>query len=255
MKRALMLAVVIASFILAGRVAMAHEFVVKPEKSRVKAGETVKFGVHSAHVFIESEELEDPATVKVFILDGVAPAEVAVKTNEAAKTFDGQAVFKNPGTKMLDGRRLQQVWSLTPEGMKKGSKKELPGATKSNRYEKFAKTLIVVEAPDEGYKKVLGHKLEIVPVDDPSKAKIGEDLTFQVLYDGKPLSTAVWATYDGFTKNPNSYAYFTEADDKGLAKVKITAPGLWMVRVENKAAAGGDIDQEVIRSVLVFEVK
>jgi uncharacterized GH25 family protein len=37
---------------------------------------------------------------------------------------------------------------------------------------KFSKTLIVVEASDRSYEKVLGHRLEIVPNTDPTAARI-----------------------------------------------------------------------------------
>jgi len=237
--------------------AMAHEIVIKPVKTEVKIGEKLPFSIHSAHVFIVSEELEDPHDVKAYFLDNDTPMEVPLTADEKKFTFDGEAVFTTPGTKMLLVHRLGQVWSLTPEGMKKGTKKELPGSTMSNRYEKFAKALIVVGAADDGFKKPIGDKLEIVPVDDPTKAEVGQDVTFKIFYNGQPLSTAVYATYDGFTNTPNTYAYFTESDDKGTARVKITASGLWMVRVENKTQApdGDGIDQEFIRSTLVFGVK
>jgi hypothetical protein len=48
----------------------------------------------------------------------------------------------------------------------------------------------------------------------------------KVLYKGQPLTTNVYATYDGFSKEENTCAYYTEGHDDGTAKVKITHPGL-----------------------------
>ncbi|MBI9092928.1 MAG: DUF4198 domain-containing protein, partial [Desulfobacterium sp.] len=98
-------------------------------------------------------------------------------------------------------------------------------------------------------------KLEIVPMTDPATVKINTEMEFKVIYDGKPLSTEVYATYDGFSSTPNTYAYFTECNDQGVAKVIITHPGTWMVRVQKKLEVPTqDYDSHVMRAVLVFEV-
>jgi uncharacterized GH25 family protein len=236
--------------------AAAHEIVAKPGASEATVGKGVPFAVHSAHIFIESEELETPADVKAFVfIDGKA-ADVPVAANEKTLTFDGAATFAKPGAGLILVHRLPQVWSLTPEGMKKGTKKALPGATKSFLYEKFAKTIVPVAGSTAGFDAVVGQRLELVPATDPAKVKVGEEMSVKVLYDGKPTPATVLATYDGFTKTPNTYAYYTETDDAGVAKVKITHAGLWMVRTEVKgAAADGSVDQEALRATLAFFVK
>ncbi len=80
-------------------------------------------------------------------------------------------------------------------------------------------------------------------------------MEFRILFDGKPFSTNVYATFDGFSDNANTYAYFTETDEGGSAKVKITHPGTWMVRVQHEInGATEDYDKHVMRAVLVFGV-
>ncbi|QTA92589.1 DUF4198 domain-containing protein [Desulfonema magnum] len=77
----------------------------------------------------------------------------------------------------------------------------------------------------------------------------------KILFDGKPLSTNVYATFDGFTENPNTYAYFTETDEQGTAKVKITHPGTWMLRVQHEINdATENYDKHVMRAVFVFGI-
>ena len=236
--------------------AAAHETVIKPGASSAVPGKAVPFGVHSAHVFIESEELETPADVQAFVfVDGKA-VPVPLVADQKALTFTGEAAFAKPGTGIILVNRLPQVWSLTPEGMKKGTKKELPGATKSNLYEKFAKALVAVGGETAGFDTVVGQRLELVPLTDPAKVAVGQDLDVKVLFDGQPTPATVLATYDGFTKNPNTYAYYTETDGTGVATVRITHPGLWLVRTEMKGVpADAAISQEVLRSTLTFFVK
>lgn len=64
------------------------------------------------------------------------------------------------------------------------------------------------------------------------------------------------ATYDGFSKEENTYAYYTEGHKDCTAKIKITQPGIRMVRVQNTAPEHTeDHDRYVARAVLLFEVK
>ncbi|EFL50586.1 Nickel transport complex, NikM subunit, transmembrane [Solidesulfovibrio fructosivorans JJ]] len=236
--------------------AVAHEIAIKPGTCAATVGKAVPFGVHSAHVFIVSEELETPADVKAFAVTDGKPVEVKLTPDAKTFVFNGQATFAKPGAGLILVHRLPQVWSLTPEGMKKGTKKDLPGATKSNSYEKFAKAIVSVGGSDAGFDAVVGQKLELVPLTDPAKVKVGQDMDVKVLLDGKPTPAVVLATYDGFTKNPNSYAYYTETGDDGVAKVRITHPGLWMVRTEMKGpSADKTIDREALRSTLTFCVR
>ncbi|WP_428564915.1 MAG: DUF4198 domain-containing protein [Solidesulfovibrio sp. DCME] len=237
--------------------AWAHEIAVKPGEASAQAGKPVPFGIHSAHVFIISEELEPAADVKAFVWEGGKGQEIALTADEKAFTFNGAATFAKPGMGIIRVHRLPQVWTFTPEGVKKGTKKDFPGATKSNSYEKFAKALVPVGGSTAGFDAVVGDKLELVPLTDPAKVAVGQDMDVKVLLGGKPTPAEVLATYDGFTGTPNSYAYYTETDDNGLAKIRISHPGLWMVRTEAKSAApaGGAVEQEVLRATLTFFVK
>ncbi|HEY1235122.1 MAG TPA: hypothetical protein VGH22_17225 [Candidatus Binatia bacterium] len=63
------------------------------------------------------------------------------------------------------------------------------------------------------------------------------------------------ATYDGFSRYYNTYAYATESRD-GIAHVKLTHPGMWMIRVEKRIEANGkDYDLLSLKATLVFAVQ
>ena len=235
--------------------ALAHEFLIKPSKTSAAVGESLRVSVASAHVFIESEELEDAANVKISSMDAAGVREVTVSADQKTLTYEGKAAFGQPGWGMLLGHRLPEVWTKTPSGMKKGTKADFPGASISNMYEKFCKTLVLVGKPNDAWKKQVGHKLEIVPISDPAGFKAGQEASFQILFEGKPLSTEVLATFDGCTKTPNSYAWHTEADDKGVARVKFSSKGLWLVRVQHKVPGKNGVTEHVMRSALLFNVK
>jgi len=235
--------------------ANAHEFILKPVQLNIESGHKLGFSVIASHVFMISEEAEPAEQVEISLIEKDSRSNVIVQKNDMLQTLDGAVELKKQGTVILAGHRKGMIWSQTTQGFKQTGKKELQGVISSGKYEKFCKTLINVGKSDDGYKKVIGHKLEIVPVSDPSEAAINKDLIFKIIYDGKPLSAGVYATYDGFSSNPNTYAYFTEANEEGMAKVKITHPGVWMVRVEQKSKeVTDDYDEHLIRAVLVFGV-
>lgn len=254
MKKASGLGVLIAALVL-GNAASAHEFMVKPAASTAKAGERFDIAALSGHVFMKSEELEVEKDVRVGTFLGGKRAELPIKTNQSALVFETAGPAPSDATFIVYGTRLPQVWATTPDGVRPATKRT-PGASNAFKMEKFSKAIVNAKSGDNGFAAVIGDPLEIVLLSNPSEAKAGEEVTVKVLYKGQPLATNVYATYDGFSNEENTYAYFTEGKSDGTAKVKITTPGLWMVRVQHAAPERtDDYDRAIARSVLIFEIK
>ena len=234
--------------------ASAHEFLIKPEYwNTYKEGQKLPLAVHSSHVFIMGEEIEDPQKVQL----SYAGEKIALTPNQAWLTQDGNITLKGGAAAIIEGHRLPILWSETPQGGAEGGRGTHKDAISAGSYEKFAKLLLPVDGHTGGFDTVLGHKLEIVPVSNPLTAKVGDDLQFKVLLGGKPAAfETIQATYDGFTDIPMAWAYSAEALQHGVAAVKITAPGLWIVRVgitlPNKTA---EYDEEILRAALIFPVR
>ena len=237
--------------------AHAHEFIVTPSAASVKAGAPLTVSVISSHVFMKSEELEKAEDVRIGVL---TPADgkrekVEVRPDEKNLIYAGTVLAPTDGTFLVIGKRAAQIWANTPEGDKQVPRKA-PSMTKARLIEKFDKTLVNVSPSDDGYKAVIGDRLEIVPLTNPAGVTVGDEVTVRVIFDKQPLTAPVYATYDGFSAEENTYAYYTEGHDDGTAKVKITHPGLWMIRVEHKTPEQtDDYDAYLARAVLVFEVK
>jgi uncharacterized GH25 family protein len=224
----------------------AHEFIIKPALLRVHVGDKVPFSVLSTHVFMIGEELLAANTVKASLLEGNKSVDLPLKENNILQTLDGTATVHAKGTAVIAGHLLEPVETLTAQDATKPQRA---------RFEKFSKSLIVVETSDRNHEKVLGHRLEIIPTSDPTTARIGDELIFRILFDGKPLQANVFATYDGFSRYYNTYAYATESRN-GVARVKIIHPGTWLIRVERRiAVAEKDYDLHVLKAVLVFPVE
>ena len=235
--------------------AQAHELIVKPGAMTVQAGANLQVAALSTHVFLISQELEAAKDVKVgYYADGKR-SDIAVKPNDKTLAYDGTLTAPSSATFIVTGARLPQIWATTSEGLKQATRKT-PGASNPYKIEKFSKALVNVTPADNGFSTVIGDMLEIVPLTNPTTVRPGDELTVRVLFKGQPLTTNVYATYDGFSKEENTYAYYTEGHKDGTAKVKITHPGLWIVRVQHTAPEQTeDYDRYVTRAVLLFEVK
>ena len=234
--------------------AYAHEFIAKPGAMAVQAGAELQVAGLSSHVFLISQELEAQQDVKVgFYADGKR-TDIAVKPNEKTLAYDGTVTAPTSATFIVTGARLPQIWATTPEGLKQITRKTA-GASNPYKIEKFSKALVNVTPADDGFSTVIGDTLEIVPVTNPAMVRPGDEMTVKVLFKGQPLTTNVYATYDGFSKEKNTYAYYTEGHKDGTAKVKITQPGIWIVRVQHSVTEHNeDYDRYVARAVLLFEV-
>ena len=232
-----------------------HEFIVKPAAMIVQAGAELKVAGLSSHIFVISQELEAENDVKAGIYADGKRRDIPVKPNAKTLAYDGTVTAPSSTTFIITGARLPQIWATTPEGLKQISKMT-PGASNPYKIEKFSKALVNVTPDDNGFSTVIGDTLEIVPLTNPATVRPGDELTVRVLFRGQPLTTNVYATYDGFSKEENTYAYYTEGHTDGTAKVKIANPGLWMVRVQHTAPERTeDYERYVARAVLLFEVE
>lgn len=239
--------------------AKAHEFILKPYFFTQPLGLINPFQVISAHTYMLSEEMEPLDKVKVELRFQDKRQTLSLIPNKTLFTLDGSFEPEKEGTYLLLGHREGMIWTKTKQGWKQESKKNLKNVIASGKYEKFAKAIIQVGKPnpkDNSFKQKTNQTLEIIPLVNPYFLKPGDILPVKILYKNKPINLEVKATYDRFSLYPNSYAYLTEAQEDGLAHIKITAPGIWMVRVETKEEVNSpDFDQHVLRSVLTFEVR
>jgi hypothetical protein len=187
------------------------------------------------------------ASYSLLAIERDKSSPVDLKENHSLETLDGVVNVNRKGTAVLVGHLQEPIETVKAEGSNRSLK---------SKREKFAKGLIGVSGDDDGYKKASGHKLEIVPESNVMKTRVGEEMTFKILLDGKPLKSQVYATYDGFSRRSMTFAYATESLDDGIAYVNVTSPGVRMVRVEKRMEANArDFDLLSLKASLVFCVQ
>jgi uncharacterized GH25 family protein len=242
--------------------AFAHELIVKPSKTEVAKGETLLVELQSTHQFIVKEEVENIALIEAGVFRNGKLEKAELKENEPELRIDYTVKIEDDGAVLVLANKSGEVWSTTNEGSRAGSRKELEAKNlkvlRAAKTDKFAKAILNAAKGDTHFATVTGQELEIIPVTNPVDAKVGEYFQVKILYKGQPASVPVWATYDGFAPElQNTYAYYTESNAEGIAKIKLTAPGFWIVRAAKDGEPGveGEYDVRNIRSILSFAVK
>ena len=120
-------------------------------------------------------------------------------------------------------------------------------------YTHHAKSLIQVGQPtgDLDLSIPLGHKIEIVPESNPQKLKAGDILKVKALYEGQPLPFAT------LSYGNSQYPYTTQADEYGMAKIKLWRQGKWFIYTIHMIPSnrGDEIDWESFWTTFTFEVR
>jgi len=104
---------------------------------------------------------------------------------------------------------------------------------------------------------VVGHPIEIIAMENPAKLRAGDYLPIKILVNGKPYSGNVFATYTGFSTEPNTFAYATSTDKKGHARIRILQPGIWLIKVTHEVPYSdtAQCDVESYVATLTFAVE
>ncbi len=131
------------------------------------------------------------------------------------------------------------IYVLSVSRVRKGTPERVPSY-------KYAKAVVVVGDSKKGTpSRVLGHRLELVPLKDPSLLKPGSVLPVKVLFDGRPLSTFVYATYAGYWSETEPFPVVVKSDENGIARIKISRSGIWMVVCNHRIDFSASLTFEV----------
>lgn len=151
----------------------------------------------------------------------------------------------NPSSILLSAEKFQAY--LRDEGLEFIAKKREAAGTAATagreRFRRNIKTLIQVGGQtDATYKLRTGQRLEIVPLVNPFTKRAGDEMGFQVLFDGKPLSGALiqaWHKQGGQTSIVKA-----KTDARGRVGVALALPGVWMVSVVHMVPARNTPDYD-----------
>lgn len=222
--------------------ATGHEFLVKPDATVIAEGQPLGVSLYITEVYIKPDRLPPADSSELAIVTAGGTTPVPLTADEAGKRLRATVTAPAAGGFILAART----------GRTRPASERNP---KSTRMESFSKALVNTRE-DGVHGAVLGTRLEIVPVSSPAGLKAGDTLTVRVLFDGQPAAGRVQATYDGHTEKEHGYVVRTESGADGIARIGVTAPGLWLVRAK-AVREGGVKEAEVYEASasLLFRVE
>ena len=103
------------------------------------------------------------------------------------------------------------------------------------------KAYVVCEEPSDNVPGPVGFQLELIPVQDPTKMKPGDELHLEVFFKGKRFEgKGEWvATYNGYSTAGEDYYHKETEVEGGKFVVPITRAGIWFIRFSFKTKASG----------------
>jgi Domain of unknown function (DUF4198) len=127
------------------------------------------------------------------------------------------------------------------------------------KYTRFLKAIVQVgDQLTEQYAQTLDQQFEMVPLQNPYLLTPGSTLSVRVLFNRTPIAgIRVMATYDTYSKEHDVYAHRAETDANGIAKLPISAKGVWMIRANHMLPLEEDpkADWQSFWANFTFEVK
>jgi uncharacterized GH25 family protein len=208
--------------------------------------------------FLSAENLKE------FVLIG--PESVKTMAPSTGGAFLASDLhFEKPGAYIVAAAKKAGFYTMYLEDgvihHKLGPKTGLKRVILSNYHEQYAKSLINVGSSNgDSFSRQAGHKLEIIPMENPYllKGQGGDFLTVRVLFDGKPARFClVYATYAGFSSG-DDFAFATTADSAGVAKIRLLHWGNWLIKAQVKRPATGELadkcNEQSYSATLTFEI-
>ena len=114
----------------------------------------------------------------------------------------------------------------------------------------YAKTYVRCGESGGAFAGRVGQALELVPEQDPTVLKPGDQLSLRVFRDGKPYTgQGHWdASYDGYSTEAEDL-YHPGVDVTGdVFRVSLDQPGRWFIRYYIKTDAAPDMEKEYLQS-------
>ncbi len=110
------------------------------------------------------------------------------------------------------------------------------------RYSRYAKLVLRAgDGPSEHVTRALGLPAELVPLSDPTRLRRGDTLAVRLVAAGRPVAGALVGAIDaGSTGAPDDWPIKARTDRDGLVRLRLDAPGPWLVRSVHMVRRDGE---------------
>lgn len=247
--------------------ARAHDFWIEPSSFRPAVGSEVFVSLRVGQDFQGDPVPRNPALVQRFVLvsggretaiDGLPGADPAGSVRVPAPGILWVAYRSGRSPVTLDPEKFERY--LADEGLEairkiraRRGESGKPGREVFSRSVKSMLRAGPAQTAGEGFERVLGLTLEIVPRRDPAGIFPGGRLPLRLLYDGRPLGGALVVAMNRTAPGEKIRA---RTDGRGEATLALERRGVWLVKAVHMTPApeGLDADWESVWTSLTFEI-
>lgn len=124
------------------------------------------------------------------------------------------------------------------------------------RYSKHVKAIVQVGETTSGeLDTVLGYPAELIPLDNPYEAEVGDELAFRALVDGSPVEDQQ-VIAGGVRGTEVIEERETRSDASGVVRFTVDEPGLWYLKFINMQKTDDpELDYESKWATISFEIR
>lgn len=208
----------------------AHDIAVFPSADAVGVRLLVRYG--------HPGDYQAAAAGKLITLDAISPS--GERRSLAGRLRpDGLTLVTSPvadlsaqGTWMFTVFYDNGFFLRTADGRSVNTTRaEYPTAESVTHNIKFGKALLPVGPAGAGFDRIVGHRLELVPQQDPFRVPRGQSLDVLVLFDGKPLAGESVFIYGEREADPTTQLM---TNTSGVVKVPVDRTGRFLIGTEHE---------------------
>ena len=232
------------TYICMGKVIFGHEIWL--ENASVKDGifsADLAYGHNMKQDGIAPDRYINPI---VFDSDGNA-IEYTIEKTETKRTISFKGTGRMPYTMYVES--IPVIWNVINDGTwKAGFKRDFTNIKSSASYQMYSKMIFSKETPS----RMEHATLDILPCF--STVRVDDLASFEISYEGKPLTKKEVKFYCRCTEEE----FYSNTDDGGIATMKMSHPGEWMVLVRHKDSTKcieNEFDESVFIVTLVVKVE
>ncbi len=175
---------------------------------------------------------ENVAGIFIFEPDGAVRRLSIVAEGENKTVAPINTRVTKPGTHYVALVRKAGYVSQTTQGYVNKPKDEATGALESSWSEATAIAVVTVGKPSGPMPETVFEKarFRMQIQADPGNLRIGDTIPVRLFLDEKPYRSWLYATYDGFSMERDTFAYATRIPSDDLTgKIMMSSRGSWIV--------------------------
>lgn len=245
---------------------LGHDTWLMPDRSRVTPGDRVTFDLTSGMGFPALDVAVKPDRLdrtglriagKTEALSTTQPGEKSLRLTVALPQSGVATIWVASKPRQLELQPKQVVEYFEEVGADEAIRREWEASERKplrERYRKHAKTFVRVGEPsaDRSWSEPAGMTLEIIPERDPTGISVGEEVSFQVLRDGRSVAGFPISSVAAGEKRATT----RKTDSDGRVSFQFPRKGWWMLKgTQLRRAADADAEWESHFTTLTFEIQ